>query len=341
MKVSELLLEKTLIKKPWKVDKVTLEDAIKLLNKHCQRSLNDIANGTVLWRGMGSVGKVAALDSTKAYRTSRDSNNLYQVAMEVSDNLKNIPPRSRSFICSNNVDTAESHGKLTYAIFPYDGTTIASIKSDDMFTITLPQTGGGVEDFSNGLQESLERLGIKPNEKKKYTSAKIIDDGLSAHDASIFLYSFGFDTGMLPKRACEMIIKDYNQLSRSQTIAISPTYITNAMKRGDLDLALFEKCIRKNATVDARAILDAMIAAPNKKFTALSSLMMRESTLKITLTQPGSLGNMKKDVECWFSGKCIVIEFKLFLKILLEMQKRNMRVGDSLRELMMSEYDLL
>jgi hypothetical protein len=353
MKVSELLLEKTLIKKPWKVDKVNLKKAINLLNENCKDSLTDIANGVVLWRGMNNIGQVAALDSTGAYRTSKDSNNVYQLAMEASIHMKEIPARSRSFICSNYFYSANSHGAATYAIFPYDGTRIARVERDDMFSVRLPVIHVGINTFSEGFEYyMLNKLKIKANEKGKFTDVKYLDDSLSKYDASIilvllWLFSNWFTAASTKKTSLQKIINLYDSNSKIVTgklRRIVPGFladgrIVNMYNKNELDVELFTECLLKeiSSNSDLSMVFNALANNPNKKFTALSSALMTPKGLDISIVTPGSLTS--GDKEHWFSGKCIAIKKSMFFQIIDEMKARKMSVGKSLYELAGDEYD--
>jgi hypothetical protein len=359
MKVSELLLEKTLIKKSWKVDKVNLQKAINLLNENCKDSLTDIANGVVLWRGMNNIGQVAALDSTGAYRTSKDSNNVYQLAMEASIHMKEIPARSRSFICSNDFYSANSYEAATYAIFPYDGTRIARVERDDVFSVLLPVIHVGISDFSEGFEhDMLNKLKIKANEKGKFTDVKYLDDSLSKYDASIILVLLwlcsDWFTGRndahaasTKKTSLQKIINLYNsnpkivtgKLRRIVPGFLAAGQIVNMYNKNELDVELFTECLLKeiSSNSDLSMVFNALANNPNKKFTALSSALMTPKGLDISIVTPGSLTG--GDKEHWFSGKCIAVKKSTFFQIIDEMKERKMSVGKSLYQLAGDEYD--
>ena len=247
MKVSELLFEKTLIKQKWKTDQLSVEKAIDLLNVNCKRSLKDIARGTILWRGMNDIGKVASLDSSKAHRTSKDTNNLYQLAMETSASMKNVPFRSRSFICASDGKNAMSYGEI-YAIFPYDDTTIAISDTSDFITTFLNDYGLELSDFSYQLGEALSTLKIPPQEGGKYTDAVKIDSSLAAFDPHLTFFVIGQRLMAFKSfwSASNDFISNYNNNVKTQKIiSTEGTSIVNMHRSGKLDMKQFVQQVKR------------------------------------------------------------------------------------------------
>ena len=159
MKVEELLTEKTQVIRPWKVFPVDVKRGIELLNEHCRASLADIKSGNVLFRGFASPPKarVAVLDSGASLRTSKDSSNIYQLAMDVAERFKGYPRRSSSFICTGNLVDATRYASVggAYAMIHYDGTPVAVAKALDISSVTVPYGGlGDVENFDNSIKNT-------------------------------------------------------------------------------------------------------------------------------------------------------------------------------------------
>lgn len=130
------------IVKPWEETNVTTQEAIDLLNKYCKDGLKAIANGGVLYRALqtSSLGEFGILDSSTGLRTSRDTNNLYQVMMDASTALADYPKRSNSFICSTSRKSTENYGSsrsLIYVFVPFDGTKIAVCPTSDIFATEI------------------------------------------------------------------------------------------------------------------------------------------------------------------------------------------------------------
>ncbi len=341
MKISELLLEKTLIKKKWKVDKVSVKKGINLLNAHCKNSLADIASGRILWRGMNNIGDVAALDSTSTYRTSRDSNNIYQLLMEVSASMKNVPPRTRSFICSSDFSTADTYGASAYAIFPYDGTTIAQSEVDDFFTTGTNNGYTELSDLSAAYGDYLEQLKIKPDEGSKFINAARLDQELAKHSAEIVFLMGALAAGFLTHEQRATLVKAYNARSKHKVGLIWDIIPSYAKKK--LDEKAFAAALGSVITLAVgKKYYKLAVAQPSKRFTNLGSVLMSPRALGIKLSVPGSI-KADRDVECWFSGKCIAIKKDVFVAIVKEMQKRKMKVGsrilDALKDYLYDDDD--
>lgn len=166
----EFLAERVL--KNWEYSDLDEAPAFKLLNTHCLSGLESIANGSVLFRGVHmKYGPYSLIDSSTGVRTSKDTNNFYQLMMDNSAALKEYPSRSKSFICSTSYGSAKSYGDYVYAVFPYDGTKIAvSSKSDFIGTKIAPF---GFGRLLQRISTSFVRIPFNDNTERSFTS---IDD---------------------------------------------------------------------------------------------------------------------------------------------------------------------
>jgi hypothetical protein len=176
-------LSETAIKK-WDVEHIGLEGLVTLLNAQFKSGLESIKNGSILFRGL-SGGKNEAdgykiIDTTKAHRTSRDTNNIYQLLMDNSAGFKDYPKRKNSLICSTGLTTAENYGTVNVLI-PIDGTKIAALKHPDIFSQSLHtplvQSGIGVQEVSNEIEMFLRELGLRGN--KVFDDMQVLDDFLT------------------------------------------------------------------------------------------------------------------------------------------------------------------
>ena len=148
----------------WKVKELSLKKIINMLNAECSDGLKAIHNGSILYRGFSKGRKEASgfqfIDTTKAERTSRDTNNLYQLMMDNSEALKGYPKRKNSLICATRLDTADGYGHLRI-IIPFNGTKVAALDSySDIFNIHLksPIYKKGVRDLCNDVEGVLSDM---------------------------------------------------------------------------------------------------------------------------------------------------------------------------------------
>lgn len=173
--------------KKWQTDSISMQDAIDLLNTHCKSGLTSVANGGVLFRGFNSGAergkKYMLVDSSAGIRTSRDSNNAYQLMMDTSAEMTAFPSRSKSFICTTSLRTAHVFARSdpdgTMAMIPFDGTTLGVCAGDDMFAKRVGSNylfRGDVEELSKKMANFLTGFPGSPNYLKK--GAKITDAAL-------------------------------------------------------------------------------------------------------------------------------------------------------------------
>src|SRR4051812_3088795 len=112
--------------KPWTIDKLKVDQAIELLNIHCKNGLTAIENGCLLYRGEKKKNSIPfqMIDASRGERTSKDTNNIYQLMMDNSTALANYPKRSKSLICSTSYSEARDYG-IARVIIPFDDVEIA------------------------------------------------------------------------------------------------------------------------------------------------------------------------------------------------------------------------
>jgi hypothetical protein len=192
--------------KKWDVKKTSLDGIIKLLNAQYKDGLNAIANGSVLYRGFGGGKKEAEgykiINTTDAVRTSRDTNNLYQLCMDHSSVLAQYPKRSNSMICCTRMSGADSFGTIN-VIIPIDGTKVAVCASKDMFDTMLASAyyeDNNVESFGDHLKSALTAL--KFPRQDRYLRIEPIDEFLTNINPSRIAEVFdtnGFNMGLIQK----------------------------------------------------------------------------------------------------------------------------------------------
>ena len=290
-----------------------LQELINLLNTHCKDSLQSVSSDSVIYRADKNFkGKEwVAIDSSTGTRTSRDTNNIYQLMIETSEYFKHIPKRSNSIIGTTNYSEADAYSdsrKDMFVVLPFDGTTIAyTPKERDFIKIPCKQPdlnpwNYDLEDLSSNMGDFLSKLDIKRNEGNKYTNARLIDSALSkigirkiiaAYNNYMDIRGFKEDVWVVDK-------EDEKQLFR-------PSNITAAGKKL---ISIFEKL------------------PSNERFTVLSGLLMNPGTVNILTKKVGS--KLDNDAECWFSGKAIMVSEEVFTDILVEMKKQGMVVGGKL-----------
>jgi hypothetical protein len=167
----EFLAEKVI--KKWETENLTVRKAIDILNASHKDGLRAISNGGLLFRGNENApDTIHSIDPRTGIRTSRDSNNLYQLAMERSTALQDYPSRGKSLICSTSFLNANAYGSV-YVVVPEDGTELAVYEKRDL--LYAKYKGGtftqSLETFSYQLEELATRLDFKIGSKFTDTAA--------------------------------------------------------------------------------------------------------------------------------------------------------------------------
>jgi hypothetical protein len=320
MKTGELLESKTLIVSAWQRTALDVSAAIELLNRHCKASLADIATGNVMWRGMENVSQQAAvIDTINSSRTSRDTNNLYQLMMDISPHLKEFPSRSKSLICANNEEQASGYLGSTYAVFPFDGVDVCTAKEADLHDTLLTELSTDLYLLNSELARVFAKFGIQPNTADKFTDAQLLDKQLT-HANSLMLLLVLADVCRSIVNV-EKVVKAYDGPGTFYNILRMPE------KQAQIYLDALRKALPGKVSSFGKKLLSEFDAHPDKKFSALSAMLMTPNRLHLNLQKPGSL---RLHGESWFSGKCVVIELRIFRRIIEEMRRRGMKVHASL-----------
>lgn len=321
------LTEKTKVISKWDKKEIDVKSMIDLLNANCKDGLKAIAKGQVFYRGDKSFnGKNQfVIDTADSVRTSRDSNNLYNLMMDASTALREFPKRTNSITVSSDIYTAGGYGE-PYVIFPYDGTKIAISAIDDFLNNEIEndfihnlQTG----ELSRLLATALSLVGFKS--RPKYTNIQEIDSHLSSIDSFAFVLAFAAAAKTFNYGTDELFTKDgYKAFIPEWRFSIKPA-------KTKLDASVLSNIGNK-----LKSILDSN---PSKKFTALSSALMTPDSLDIKLVTYGQKFDLGHDNELWFSGKCVAISLPLFLKILDKMNALGMSVSYNLHATISARVD--
>lgn len=265
----------------WDVNIIDVKKAVTLLNANCKDGLKAISNGGLLYRGFKHKNAVMTIDTTNGERTSRDTNNLYQVMMDTSSELKDYPKRSHSLICSTDINEAGSYGSVM-VIIPFDGTELAITNCDDFLNNIIYSKwvdDVDVDHFTDVMYVLLRNAGLPKHDqytaKDIPTINKVLDKNATAF--------------------CENFAKQFH-------------FQENLKKQ-------FEKFVSENQ---------------GRVFEALCDSIFTRQTLNMRKKMFGEV--LKKDVECWFAGKSIAIDVKLFAGIIHALKKGGSHIDQSIEE---------
>jgi hypothetical protein len=313
---------------PWEVSPLTVTKAIDYLNEHATDGLKAISNGGLIYRGFqstiigGSKTGFSVIDSSTGERTSRDTSNLYQLMMDISPALTEFPKRSKSFICSTSVFTVGNYGR-EMVIVPHNGTTVAVLDEPDIFrqVILDPACRISISTFDDKIGNFIVGAGSQVDFRSggKFTEYQSINEALSKFtpsELSVLWAKTVLPTGLR-----------FNKKDDADNIAYAFQYfqVTDLLDRPDrLEmLKRIAEFIEKNPKVmDAgiKRIYDLFEKSPShSRFESLSGFLMNPENMSMKLHKYGA--KLKTNSECWFSGKAMVIPFKVFGKILGQLQK--------------------
>lgn len=267
----EFLVEKKV--RSWDINIIDVKKAISLLNANCREGLQAISTGGLLYRGFKHKSAVMTIDTSLGARTSRDTNNIYQVMMEVSGALRDYPKRSQSLICSTDSQEASTYGAVM-VIIPFDGTElVVSNHFDFLYNDVrgkLVEIGDDIDRLTDKVYFVLRALGLP--KRGQYT----VDD-----------------------------VPRFNQLIE-----------------GNLEGFIYEW----NHYFETSERVMRKFAEQNKGrvFEALCDEICTPKSLKLKKQMFGT--GVKRNVECWFSGKCVAIDIRLFAGIIHALKQNGHKI---------------
>lgn len=319
MKLQEL--HEAVIKK-WDVKDADIYTAINFLNESCKDGLESIQQGSLLYRGFvdePSDKDFVIIDSSNSIRTSRDSNNLYQLMMEAA--LPDVPSRSASIICSTNMYTASMYSNLSIpprVIIPVDETILALSDVEDFKDAMLASPAGDaqymcIDDLSDSMKDAVTKLGLP---KTEFDSSKeLINLFARTNPFAVCLELFKYSLEFKGKNATELEDMSHQGSSNdlfklAEIIAKNPEVVKPPAKFNKL-LALLQN------------------APPKERFRVVSSTFF-PSAKSVGISLIRFENKLPADKEVWFSGKCVAIKLPMMISIVQQMVKQNMKVDKQL-----------
>lgn len=305
----------------WTMKDLNVKKAIALLNEHYTDGITAIKNDGIIYRGLGSEhGKFdfQEIDTSNSERTSKDTNNIYQLMMGSSSSMKEVPSRSKSFICSSSMRTAGIYNNSVGVVIPANGTILAISDKDDFIQTHIEGsklTNAEIDFFSECVGSLLRNIDVRGQSKQeKFINAQQLDDELTRFSPEFLLYTWAcwVNTGAMNLRDGPRWLtnigpfKNFTDFTRDR--------ITEFIKK---------ESSRVNSS--GKELLSLLADNPTKKFTALSNEIMTPDNLSISTEKFGQ--SMPRNSEVWFSGKCMVISLDMFAKILIAIKDRGDKIG--------------
>lgn len=327
-------LEEAIISK-WDVKDTSVKKAIVYLNANCKDGLKAIKNNAVLFRGssLRTEKGFAIIDSSTGARTSRDSNNMYQLMMDNSSALSAFPKRTHSLICTTDIDKAALHGNVNI-IIPIDGTQLALADANDFFNNQIRSNlySGDIEDLSSYMGQIALIFGANAITKFGYVDIKAVNAAFSKYGPAQVAVMCAVILGHIMPFHLDVksdFKSDFSELAflgRKRKIKSGDYKIIKRVAEAFLDgkLCNISKIISK--------YYDVLKDNPNSMLNALANVIVTPQTLNIKLAKFGN--KLPIETEVWFSGKAVIISIDMFTSILDEMKKLKMPVPSELYSIM-------
>lgn len=322
--------------KKWKVSPLEVKKAIDFLNTNCKDGLAAISNGGIIFRGFGdSITKTgksfAQVDATDAVRTSRDTNNVYQLMMDSSPAMADTPKRSKSFICSTSFVASSEYG-ATYVMVPYDGTQVAVAAVSDIFKQQIRSSiySGDPENISGDWGAFFVAIGARKNGRGQFVSAADLNAVMAKYtpeELVVFLDILGIqddDTFSIPFYE----IKGATDKMSYEGIGRPFGYRASAVQHVRQFAKYLEDEKNRKLLTSAQRKMHALFAAnTDRRFDALSNIIMTPASTSISVVPYGSA--LPNNAEVWFEGRAIAITIEVFGQILYQLQKQNFSIHRS------------
>jgi len=298
---------------------------------HCSDWLNDLENGKLLYRGTKSASSPFKLvDTTNSKRSSRDTNNLYQVIMDASENMKDVPSRSNSIISVSNHNTALAYSEMSptkaYLMLPFNSTKIACFKYTDILNAFFESKK---LEFSQLIaNDSLTNFFKDVIGTNTLTSKTDVKGLFNKADLAkiVFFWDLYFcnHSGLIFEGLGEDIQGEYESGVLGDKVAFYSRTDYAGFESGGVLGKVFD-FMRENNFATASQQMDEFVklmeAGNNDYFKALASEIAKPEEMGISVQKVGSL-TIGKFSECWFSGKCLMVRFDYVFPLIEELENK-------------------
>jgi hypothetical protein len=322
--LTEQNISEAVIKK-WAVNEIDSDDAISLLYEYAKDGLKAIQNGGVIYRGFEEKpgdDDFLIMDSSTGERTSKDTDNLYQLMLSASTKMKDFPDRSKSFICVTDKYVATIYGQV-YVMIPFDGANLAVSKEQDFFHQKI--NSSIFSDYPNHMLDISRFLissGIeRVNDKFFHVNSinnqleKLTPEGLMLRwDIFVTQKSLKFKDSKFQQL--------YDDFGAAHNILINLSSKIDTLKTLEQEIAAGRFT---TSSTSLKHVYEIFKSTDNNRFTALSSEIMTPESTGLTLVKYGN--QLGRNVECWFSGKCIAMTLPIFARMLIKLEESGVQIN--------------
>jgi len=143
---------------------ISKELAIELIKSNCR----DALKGTPIYRGVRNFNtEYLYIDPSKYNRISANTSNYYTLINDNSPYWKKYPKRSKSIICSTDINQISMYGDGNFRVLPYDGAKIGVCPSRDYWVSFEKQDIPILNQFNDDLFDLMSKKYIFIDETYK------------------------------------------------------------------------------------------------------------------------------------------------------------------------------
>ena len=284
-----------------------LEDALDKYAAHNKKA-------TALWRGFAGTTFDASeagyiLDTGSSHRVSRSSNNAYQAIMGMAPGLTDVPSRTTALICTTSKRIAASYSgaaspKATRVV-PFDGTVIAWMHNgkdaaeDVLYSDTDVKFMGVTFRMLSTLSEFIGNICFYFKHIGNGDSHAINEQNL--HDVAAKLKS------MPAEQAALIIVAAYYATDEGGTVAADGEALNwiGSFPHQELPDELITLA-DYNISGDCKKLCDWTLNHSDPLMDAINAITPEAWNIHLSK----NINDIPyENVECWFSGKSIIIPF--------------------------------
>lgn len=275
----------------------------------------------MLWRGFAELpakaGATVSIDTRGSCRTSKDTNNIYQVMMDASVKMQDFDSRSESIIVTSNITAAGLYidngpSDHIYAIFPINVKhLVCSAKDDFIDTSIMP--------FATDINALTRYLGyVNVNHSGDYSEIPVDTaeqlqqsfDNFKNLEHFIFIWHSSSSWGPTYKGT------ELTEMQLDQVKNRRPGYeevldiLTDEMRKGKFEMSEGIRIAYKELSTKKQS----------EWVQALSDLIMTPERLQLKHVAPYK--SFPYDKEMWFTGRCLAVPNPQFRDMLRRLRDR-------------------
>ena len=286
----------------------------------------------MLWRGFtelpAKAGATVSIDTRGSWRTSKDTNNIYQVMMDASVNMQDFDSRSESIIVTSNITAARRYGNGSsdhiYAIFPINVKHLVCSAKDDFIDTSIMPFATDIHAFTRYLgyvnvhhSGAYWRNAVDTAEQLQRSF-----DNFKNLEHFIFIWhSSSSWTPTYKKHSSSSWTPTYKGTELTETQLDQVTYrrsgyeevldiLTDEMRKGKFEMTEGMRIAYKELSTKKQS----------EWVQALSDLIMTPERLQLKHVAPYK--SFPSDKEMWFTGRCLAVPNLQFRDMLRRLRDR-------------------